>query len=209
MFKKVKTCIADNLVILNQSIPILSVKYNEFVAKLNELDEAIIPTTQDIKMYAKQKNDIRMELSQKIRHLSAVLAAFALEQKDMELLNKANFAKSYVEKLKQTAFYTHCVNILNLCNPLLDSLIMYNLTSVNLKEVKDLTDAYIENIPLPEHHKIIKKLAVQKVNTLTDELDRIVSILDKLMIEVSFSNDDLYKEYRKNRVINVGGGGDA
>jgi hypothetical protein len=201
MFTNTQATMDANSAIWN-GVPINVNVKNQFDELLQRIDETNERTNPSSKTVTAGKEELRINLADKVVGIAGILQAFAAFNGDNVLLGKVKLTKSDIYNARET-------DVEMLVNPVIDEarnhladLIDFTLTEEMIVEVETTVDDYKAQIGQP---RFIRNQAFAAMTVLAELIDTTNELLknklDKLMIRYAGTHPEFYDEYLRSRTI--------
>ncbi|MEO8066605.1 MAG: hypothetical protein ABI599_02815 [Flavobacteriales bacterium] len=128
--------------------------------------------------------------------------AYAVDQGDLILQEKANYSRSDLYKERDTVIGQVCQNIHGLANAAIAALGAYGVVAADLTALQTAIDAYVNVVASPRTALTVRKGATAEIDLLVRNSMKILnSRMDKLMPEFETSAPTFFQEYFDARII--------
>jgi hypothetical protein len=156
----------------------------------------------DHKGFTRTKVELRSEVTLKIQKFSRALKAEATAEKNSDLLTKATYNVSRLNRLADPILFDVGLMLFNLANPMREQLAKFFLSEDDFKQTESLLAEFKAAIPQRRMATTVSKSSTQKVTDVFRSLDRLLrEVIDVYVAPYQYENPDFYREYRNARII--------
>jgi hypothetical protein len=156
----------------------------------------------DHKGLTRTKIELRNEVTRRILKFSMALKALATYQKNSDLLTKATYKVTELNRLADPILFDVGTMLFNLANPMREQAARYFLTEDDFKQTETLLADFKMAIPQKRMATTVSKSSTQKVTDVFRSLDKLLrEVIDVYVAPFQYENPDFYREYRNARII--------
>ena len=156
----------------------------------------------DNKGLTRTKIELRNEVTRRILKFSMALKALATYQKNSDLLTKATYKVTELNRLADPILFDVGTMLFNLANPMREQVARYFLTEDDFKQTETLLADFKTAIPQKRMATTVSKSSTQKVTDVFRSLDKLLrEVIDVYVAPFQYENPDFYREYRNARII--------
>ena len=184
------------------SIPAVEDVFNDFNAKLVELQHLATKQSSKLAGYAKSKSKLKVITVEQTLVISGALTFHAQTINDEILMVKASLKAGELARANKEGVLTLVEEIIELASALSAELLPYGITPAHIDDLSNNFEALREQIYGVRMEVIKRKLLTETISTLNKETEKLLSTgLDKLMKVLKTANPDFYTKYKNARMI--------
>ena len=208
MYLAVQKVCADNDSVWT-GLPAFVGSFSAFEAKIAGIESTGQIQTEDKTGIAKDKSVLSDELVKKAIAVSTSVHAFAIDQKNNELLESIDYSRSELAGGRDTELYSKCQIIHDKANAIVGDLGDYGTVAADLADLQSKIDEYGAIIPKPRTAINNKKAATSDLVSHFEEADILLNDkMDKLMEQFGDDDPEFYAIYfNARKIIDLGSSG--
>lgn len=201
MYFKVREFFSNHLATLQVTAPALTPNLNTFNNQLDELGNLITLADTNQEGQATQKQNYRNEMQNQALAVSGALYALGKMNQDEPLAAKAYNTKTALGNLRDTDVLYTCERLLALANEHAANLVPLGIDAAKITAFGNAITAYKNAIQDPADARSQIKAANATAEIKSDEINQTLIITDALMLAISNDHNQLYLQYRADRLI--------
>jgi hypothetical protein len=186
---------------LTSRLPTFTVLRSSFDANIKQIGTLGQQQEADISGLRKQKEDLRMALTQKDLDISRRVVAFAKITKDPVLAKKAYYTETNLMKSSDNEFISACLVIYAAAENNLAVLSDYGVTEEILSSLKATIDEFKSVVDTPKEGYTEKKQATDQLAKLFADQATLLDNMDVLIEMLKDTQPAFYAEYQDTRKV--------
>lgn len=201
MYKSVKTVIAGKEALWN-GLPAFVNAYAMFSEKLQTLETHAYNQQLALVGVSAVKNSKREAVADRAYAMSSSLAAFAVLNNDVELIDQMKISKWDLKTASKSRVLQHLDLILIKATEFVSQLGDFGVDQTSIDELQVLRDELDTMLSAPRNAIVERKVLTQQIKMLMKDIDALLKFqLDKLMVVLSEEHPEFFAAYKNARMI--------
>ena len=184
------------------TVPALTTGFGSLATARAAINAAVAGQSANSKGVTENKADLRNALDLLAYTIMAPAKAWAIETDNTEFSEEFNYALSSIQRIKDDTIGSFCTHRIEIVNANIATMGDYGVTQPQVDAWSDAVDDYNAVVGAPREATNTKSLYTESLKNLFSDVRTLFKEkLDPLMTPFLLSEPDLYKGYRRSRII--------